>query len=72
MSPTTRYWLAHARFGLVIALGGVLALVQWQADNDRVALVAAAITVVAALAVYLLIDRPRAKGLRTSSASTLR
>lgn len=63
MSARTRYWMFQARFGLVIALGLVLAMPVLASGEQVTAAVVAAVTVVLAVLVYVRVDRPRARGL---------
>lgn len=60
MSPKRKYWLMQARFGLVIAVGLVLAAVTFLLGGPKAAAAIAVLTAVLALLVLLLVDRKNA------------
>lgn len=47
----------HQHFGVVLGVGGAFAVTAWYDDNPLFAAILAAATIVAALAVYLRVDR---------------
>ncbi|MET0866052.1 MAG: hypothetical protein ABWZ98_17100 [Nakamurella sp.] len=63
MSSQSKYWLFQARFGIVLAIGLVLALGVLASGEQMTAIVVAAATVAVAVVVYLTVDRRRARGL---------
>lgn len=63
MSSKSKYWMSQARFGIVIAIGMVFAFAMLASGRAATAAVIAAATLLAAALVYLVVDRPRARGL---------
>ncbi len=63
MSSKSKYWMSQARFGIVIAIGMVFAFAMLASGQQTTAAVIAAATVLVAALVYLVVDRPRARGL---------
>jgi hypothetical protein len=57
MNKNWTYWMTKARFGLVLAIGAVLAAYSFRNDNDGVGYVFAVGTVIVAALVFLTIDR---------------
>ena len=63
MSAKWKFWLYQGRWGLIVAIGGPLAVFSFRRDNDGVGYVLIAGTVVVATLVYLFVDREKAKEL---------
>lgn len=57
MSSNRMYWLTQARWGLVVAIGGVLSVYSFRNDNDGIGYVFVVGTAILAALVYVLVDR---------------
>jgi len=57
MSSKTTYWLTQARWGLIVAIGGILAVFSFRNDNEGVGYVFVVGTILVAMLVYLFVDR---------------
>ncbi|MDE9364933.1 hypothetical protein PZ938_04885 [Luteipulveratus sp. YIM 133132] len=63
MSSARTYALFQARYGIVLTIGLVLTVVAYQRSGLAWAVVVGAVTAVASLATYLVLDRPKVREL---------
>ena len=57
MNSKRTYWLTQARWGLIVAIGGVLAVFSFRNDSDGVGYVFVVGTILVAALVYVFVDR---------------